>query len=241
MNSKDEAAKNALMQLGGFDESGRFTVLYDPTSYTSQNPISGFLTDTFEVGLNYVGMGLITSKTQKDTENIIKNKANEIIVHNNEIYSNQNNQTQLNQVQNITLSGHSAGGRRNYISILNSNENQFLDNNNNSVLNLIYYGTPVNDNNLQHSANRAGSNYLNSNKNAGDGVSYILGGNGGILELTNSIINIPSLFEPNWKPNLNYFEERRGYENLIPSKKESVVKPPFFQIWQSPHSLYNRK
>ncbi len=32
MNSQDEAAKNALMQLGGFDEFGRFTILYDPTS-----------------------------------------------------------------------------------------------------------------------------------------------------------------------------------------------------------------
>jgi hypothetical protein len=140
------------------------------------------------------------------------NKASEIITQNN--INNLSNNSQNNQT--ITLTGHSAGARRSYLSFLNSNQNQFLDNQNNPAIQALYYGAPANDNSLQSATTRSGAAYLGSNQNAGDGVSYILGGNGGVVDLGWSLLNLPSLGEP-------------------------IVSGKFVKIQlKSPHSLYIR-
>ena len=60
----------------------------------------------------------------------------------------------------ITLSGHSGGGRRNYINLLNAKKNQFLDKNGNSILDVRFYGTPANNNDIKKAAARSGANLI---------------------------------------------------------------------------------
>ena len=133
----------------------------------------------------------------------------------------------------VTLSGHSAGGRRNFTNILSSNYNQYLNDKGQSILNLQFVGSPTNFNRAQAIARYTGANLVNSYNNSGDFVGNVLGNNGGNSQILWSTVNIPSLFELPIRPNFNYSEDVKDYKEGLTSEK-----PARFENLSSPHSNY---
>jgi len=92
--------------------------------------------------------------------------------------------------QIITLAGHSGGGLRNYLTLLNSNPNQYLSSGGESVLQVQFSGTPVNDQDLILASQLAGAYFVASqnktptidNNLLADPVGLVLGGNGNIID-----------------------------------------------------------
>jgi hypothetical protein len=99
----------------------------------------------------------------------------------------------------VTLSGHSAGGRRNYVNLLNSDPNQYVDANGRPVLQAQFFGAPANVLNLKQATQNSGATYLGQQNNNGDFVGNGLGGNGSVLQAGWSGVNIISLFAPEVK------------------------------------------
>ncbi len=62
--------------------------------------------------------------------------------------------------QIITLAGHSGGGLRNYLALLNSNPNQYLNSSGESVLQVQFSGTPVNNQDLILASQLAGAYFV---------------------------------------------------------------------------------
>ena len=89
--------------------------------------------------------------------------------------------------------GNIGGGLRNYLSLLNASDNQFLrdptqpasatiDGKPNSVLQVMFYGTPANNADIIEEATRTGAKLLNINNNPGDTVGLVFGGNGSVFD-----------------------------------------------------------
>ncbi len=121
MNNLTEAISNGQAQLKSTDESGRITILFDPTAFpddknapTSQK-IAGFFSDIGEVSVNYLGAnvlgGLIQTKGQATDQKFIAAVTENAKANGTE----------------ITLAGHSGGGLRNYLTLANSAQGQYLD------------------------------------------------------------------------------------------------------------------
>ncbi len=197
MNNKDEATRNAIMQSGGFGQDNSITVMYDNTGKGQEKnegfkgvgkTLKGITQDLLEVGVNQFGGGLvITSGTAQDRELI------DIAVQNAKANGEQ-----------ILLTGHSAGGRRNYQNLFGANRGQYLDDNGNSVLNVQFYGAPVNSNNATWAANYSGANLIGVNNNNGDFVGNVLGDNGGNGQLILSTIPGSILLFTKKSPHSNY-------------------------------------
>lgn len=101
--------------------------------------------------------------------------------------------------ETITLAGHSGGGLRNYLTLQNAEQNQFLDANGNSVLAVQFSGTPANYQDLLFASNKAGvgevrlqNKVWNSSNPLADPVGIILGGNGNVFDAT--MAGVGSLF-----------------------------------------------
>jgi len=165
------------------------TLLHDPTKAPKatfkEDPlgnIGGLLADLGEVSVNYAGAnilgGLIQTKGQATDEQFIT--------------AITNNAKETGQT--ITLAGHSGGGLRNYLTLLNSNPNQYLNSNGESVLQIQFSGTPVNAFDIYQAGNNSGASIYVNNK-TGDTVGNVLGANGNILEGIWSGVNVVSLFE----------------------------------------------
>jgi hypothetical protein len=247
MNNFGDAIRNGFMQTGKFDDKARFTIMFDPTAYpetkfeTNQETgqitkiepgfftkFGGFAQDTLEVGVNYFGSGIFVTSGQIQDQELIRIKTDQLKLE------NEQNGTQ----QFLTLSGHSAGARRNYITLQNSSQNQYLDANGNSVLHIQSYGGPVNDNNLRQVAQSSGAIINEIQNNSGDFVGNVLGGNGGVGQAAWSAVNLVSLFEPKAKPNLNYQEDLQRYNALLEEQRAGVEPPKMFLPINSPHSNY---
>jgi len=200
MNNLNDATRNAKMQLGSTDENGKITILYDPSTkeksvkyFTSLlgsekwgGRIGGFpglLSDLGEVSVNYAGAnilgGLIQTKGQATDEQFIT--------------AITNNAKETGQT--ITLAGHSGGGLRNYLALLNSNPNQYLNSKGESVLKVQFSGTPVNYFDMLQIGNYVGVGEVKKQNNSGDSVGNVLGANGNIFEGIWSGVNVISLFE----------------------------------------------
>ena len=197
MNNIPEASRNAITQSGGFNRDNSITVMYDYTgkgqeTYTGfrrlRNNLKGITHDLFEVGINQFGGGLmITSGTAQDRELI------DVAVQNAKETGSQ-----------LLLTGHSAGGRRNYQNLFGADRGQYLDDNGNSVLNVQFYGTPVNSQDAAWAADYSGANLIGVNNNNGDFVGNVLGDNGGNIQLINSTSKILKLFGDK-SPHSNYY------------------------------------
>ena len=190
MNNQTEAISNAQSQLKSTDESGRVTVLFDPTAAPDKSVsqdfwgnVGGLMSDLGEVSVNYLGAnvlgGWIQTKGQATDQQFI-----------NAVTEN----AKANGTE-ITLAGHSGGGLRNYSILANSAQGQYLDSNGNSVLRVQYSGTPANYYDLVQAANNAGVGEVQKQNNSGDTVGNVLGANGGVIEGAWSGINTISLFE----------------------------------------------
>jgi hypothetical protein len=81
--------------------------------------------------------------------------------------------------QTVNLYGHSGGGLQNYLTILNSNPDQFKDESGRSVLNVTFNGAPANTELLQYFTEKSGANFIGHNINANDPVANVLGFNNG--------------------------------------------------------------
>lgn len=197
MNNKTEASRNAITQSGGFSEDNSITIMYDHTGKGQSNnegfkgglkTLQGVTQDLLEVGVNQFGGGLvITSGTAQDREllNIAANHA------------------KANGEQ-ILLTGHSAGGRRNYQNLFGADKGQYLDQNGNSVLNVQFYGSPANKNDIKWASEYSGANLIGVSNNNGDFVGNGLGDNGGNIQLINSTSKIIKLFGDE-SPHSNYY------------------------------------
>ena len=139
--------------------------------------------------------------------------------------------------QTITLAGHSGGGLRNYLALLNSNPNQYLNSNGESVLQVQFSGTPVNAFDIYQAGKNSGASIYVNNK-TGDTVGNVLGANGGIFEEIWSGVNFISLFEPEWKLNINYLEQKVAWDKLPNSEKEKINPPKKFVPLKSDHLNY---
>ena len=84
--------------------------------------------------------------------------------------------------QIITLAGHSGGGLRNYLALLNSNPNQYLNSSGESVLQVQFSGTPVSYLDMLAIADYAGIREVKKQNNSGDFVGNVLGANGNIID-----------------------------------------------------------
>ena len=184
MNNLNDAARNAKMQLGSTDENGKITILYDPSAkgegenLPKWQSFKGLLPDLGEVSVNYLGAnvlgGLIQTKGQATDEQFIT--------------AITNNAKETGQI--ITLAGHSGGGLRNYLALLNSNQNQYLNSSGESVLQVQFSGTPVNNQDLILASQLAGAYFVASqnktptidNNLLADPVGLVLGGNGNIID-----------------------------------------------------------
>jgi uncharacterized Zn-binding protein involved in type VI secretion len=207
MNNFNDAQKNALSQLGTPDVNGKITILFDPTAAPDAKfadapieNIRGLLSDLGEVSVNYLGAnvlgGAIQTKGQAIDQAFISAVANN---------AKDNGNT-------IILAGHSGGGLRNYLTLANSSQGQYLDSNGNSVLITKFAGTPANAFDINQAAANAGitNNYIQNNP--GDFVGNFLGANGDVGDAASSLGHLIHLFEP---------------------------KIPFTDIkLQSPHSIY---
>ncbi len=192
MNNFNDAQKNALSQLGGVDESGRITILFDPTAFPDDSnaptskKIEGFFSDVGEVSVNYLGAnilgGAIQTKGQATDQKFITAVANHAKETGN----------------NIILAGHSGGGLRNYLALQNSSPNQYLANlndPNSSVLIAKFSGAPANELDIKQAAANAGITNVYTKNKSGDFVGNFLGANGSIIEAGWSGVNVISLFE----------------------------------------------
>ena len=191
MNSLADAKTNAVKQLGLKENGGNATILYDPSS-APDVPVSedfwgnfgGLLADTGEVSINYLGAnvlgGAIQTKGQKTDQEFIAAAAN--------------NAKQTGET--LTLAGHSGGGLRNYLTLMNSEPNQFLDANGNSVLAVQFSGTPANYQNLLNASSNAGVGEIKFQNKSGDTVGNVLGMNGSLFEAGWSAGHVFHLFEP---------------------------------------------
>ena len=139
--------------------------------------------------------------------------------------------------QNITLAGHSGGGLRNYLALLNSNPNQYLNSSGESVLQIQFSGTPVNAFDIYQVGKNSGASIYVNNK-TGDAVGNVLGANGSIFEEIWSGVNFISLFEPEWKLNINYLEQKVTLDKLPNSEKEKINPPKKFVPLKSDHLNY---
>ena len=165
------------------------TPFYISTGKDKYGKIGGALIDLTEVGINQFGGGvLITQGVSQDREFI------DIVTGNAKL----NNKT-------VTLSGHSAGGRRNFTNILSSNYNQYLNDKGQSILNLQFVGSPTNLNRVQSLANYTGANLVNSYNNSGDFVGNVLGNNGGNSEVIKSTLASVLLLSSKYSPHSNYY------------------------------------
>ena len=204
MNNLNDAARNAQMQLGSTDENGKITILYDPSAKGEGENLSdwqsfkGLLPDLGEVSVNYAGAnilgGLIQTKGQATDEQFIT--------------AITNNAKETGQT--ITLAGHSGGGLRNYLALLNSNPNQYLNSNGESVLQIQFSGTPVNNQDLILASQLAGAYFVASQNKVPDNksmladpVGLVLGGNGDIIDAVFSSYSSIKLFGKN-SPHSNY-------------------------------------
>jgi hypothetical protein len=228
MNNFDDAKKNAREQLKTTDESGRITILFDPSAAPdakfSEDPwgnIFGLGSDLWEVSVNYLGAnvlgGLIQTKGQKTDQDFITAVTN--------------NAKETNTL--ITLAGHSGGGLRNYLTLYNSSPDQYLDNNGNSILQLQFSGTPANYFDIKQVSQNAGITEVRMQNNSGDFVGNGLGMNGTILDAIWSGINIVSLFEAPIKPNINNMGRLMLGDVSAPSKIGD-----YFMPLKSPHASY---
>jgi hypothetical protein len=197
MNNFNDAQKNALSQLGAVDESGRITILFDPTAFPDDSnaptskKIEGFFSDVGEVSVNYLGAnilgGAIQTKGQATDQKFITAVANHAKETGN----------------NIILAGHSGGGLRNYLALQNSSPNQYLANlndPNSSVLITKFSGAPANELDIKQAAANAGITNVYTKNKSGDFVGNFLGANGSIIEAGWSGVNLISLFEAKVKP-----------------------------------------
>ena len=179
MNNFNDAQKNALSQLGAVDESGRITILFDPTA-APDVPFGkakiantfGLFSDLGEVSVNYLGAnvlgGAIQTKGQATDKKFITAVANHAKETGN----------------NIILAGHSGGGLRNYLALQNSIPNQYLANlndSNSSVLKVQFSGAPVNYFDLLQVSIKAGAGEVKKRNNSGDFVGNVLGAKGSIM------------------------------------------------------------
>ncbi len=197
MNNKDEATRNAIMQSGGFSTDNSITVMYDNTGKGQENnegfkgagkTFKGITQDLFEVGINQFGGGLmITSGTAQDRE-----------------FINIATQNAKANGEQILLTGHSAGGRRNYQNLFGANKDQYLDQNGNSVLNVQFYGSPANSIDIKWASEYSGANLIGINNNNGDFVGNVLGDNGGNGQLILSTIPGSILLFTKKSPHSNY-------------------------------------
>ena len=112
--------------------------------------------------------------------------------------------------QIITLAGHSGGGLRNYLALLNSNPNQYLNSSGESVLQIQFSGTPVNNQDLILASQLAGAYFVASqnkvpdnNSILADPVGLVLGGNGNIIDAIMSGVGAGYLFGKE-SPHSNY-------------------------------------
>ena len=65
--------------------------------------------------------------------------------------------------QIITLAGHFGRGLRNYLALLNSNPNQYLNSSGESVLQIQFSGTPVNAFDIYQAGKNSGASiYVNN-------------------------------------------------------------------------------
>ncbi len=104
--------------------------------------------------------------------------------------------------QIITLAGHSGGGLRNYLALLNSNPNQYLNSSGESVLQIQFSGTPVNAFDIYQAGKNSGASIYVNNK-TGDAVGNVLGANGDVVDAIFSSYNTWKLFGKN-SPHSNY-------------------------------------
>jgi hypothetical protein len=197
MNNFNDAQKNALSQLGTPDVNGKITILFDPTAAPDAKfadapieNIRGLLSDLGEVSVNYLGAnvlgGAIQTKGQAIDQAFISAVANN---------AKENGNT-------IILAGHSGGGLRNYLTLANSSQGQYLDSNGNSVLITKFAGTPVNEFDINQAAANAGAGAYTQNK-TGDFVGNFLGANGSLVEAGLSGIGLGFLFGKN-SPHSSY-------------------------------------
>ncbi len=237
MNNIQEASRNGVMQVGGFlDNDGRISISYDPTAYPEEKlgiqpgffeKASGFMGDTLEVGVNFLGAGIFITQGQAQDQKVVEIKTNQIKM-NNEL-------TGANDV--FTISGHSAGGRRNYITLLNSDPNQYIDANGNSVLQVQSYGAPVNTLDLKRAAERSGAQIVDLQNNSGDFVGNVLGGNGGVVEGVSSAAQSVMLFTK-YSPHSNYYCQgsQCNYSSTVDNIQ--LIEVPRFSI-DSPITNFN--
>ena len=104
--------------------------------------------------------------------------------------------------KNPTLAGHSGGGLRNYLALANSNQNQYLNSNGESVLQIQFSGTPVNAFDIYQAGKNSGASIYVNNK-TGDAVGNVLGANGDVVDAIFSSYNTWKLFGKN-SPHSNY-------------------------------------
>ena len=109
----------------------------------------------------------------------------------------------LETSQIITLAGHSGGGLRNYLALLNSNPNQYLNSSGESVLQVQFSGTPVSYLDMLAIADYAGIREVKKQNNSGDFVGNVLGANGDVVDAIFSSYNTWKLFGKN-SPHSNY-------------------------------------
>ncbi len=119
--------------------------------------------------------------------------------------------------QTITLAGHSGGGLRNYLALANSNPNQYLNSSGESVLQIQFSGTPVNNQDLILASQLAGAYFVASqnktptidNNLLADPVGLVLGGNGNIIDTTMAVFSSLALF--NWLEGIGLSSPHSNY------------------------------
>ena len=140
--------------------------------------------------------------------------------------------------QTITLAGHSGGGLRNYLALANSNPNQYLNSSGESVLQIQFSGTPVNNQDLILASQLAGAYFVASQNKVPDNksiladpVGLVLGGNGNVANVFMSGLSSIFLFGKN-SPHSNYGCAFSNCSPISKEEKESAIQN--YKIKNSP-------
>ena len=112
--------------------------------------------------------------------------------------------------------GNIGGGLRNYLALANSNPNQYLNSSGESVLQVQFSGTPVNNQDLILASQLAGAYFVASqnkvpdnNSILADPVGLVLGGNGHIVDTTMAVFSSLALF--NWLEGIGLSSPHSNY------------------------------
>jgi hypothetical protein len=215
-NNADEAFRNGIMQLGTLQNYDSKT---DESSFISlAAPTKGLIVDGIENVYNFIfGTTPLASANVTELKEFSQTMG---VVGQYQSVTIQDQLGSFNALQNpminIRMAAHSNGGDRLYLGVLggaNSKDFEYIDfqGNKQSKLQVQFYGTPTNTNNIQNAAKNAGlinsnqiQNIINPNDYVGEGLGRNRGGALSSLAPIIYLYNAPKLFTKD-SPHSNYY------------------------------------